>query len=105
MTIKYRLSRYSWEKVSSLIEAVNVISETSKMITIRYSGMVEGVRPYERRQLKTSLNKVFDTWEEAHALLIKRQEDEIANLENRIIDYRKKLDLMRDMLPTDFKAL
>jgi hypothetical protein len=76
--LKYRAGGYGVLR----IEAVEVVKETEKTVTIRTEQNWGGgkTRITESRENKISnYHRFFDTWEEAHDYLVKRAEKAVEN--------------------------
>ena len=105
MTIKYRLSRHPWGDIKTHIEAVDVIRDTAKTVTLKVMSDFFPHTFCEQRQMKTDSNTLFDTWGEAHQALLDRQNARLLRLEEGIEVERAALTMFQAMQPTDFTAL
>jgi hypothetical protein len=76
---KYRISYHDPTK----IEELEIIRETKFHVIIK--------EPW-KEQKETDRNKIFDTWEEAHAFLTKRAHAELENVKDNIKQLKEMFD-------------
>lgn len=94
MVTKYAIALYGGPKIKEIC----CVRETSKFITILEYNSIVG-NPIERRVKKeTSWYRYFDTWEEAHAELVKMYKRKYFVAENMFKQADSNLDKVNAML-------
>ncbi|MDB5937495.1 MAG: hypothetical protein JWQ01_4839 [Massilia sp.] len=93
---KFKAVGYSWR---AEIERVEYTGETAKMVTTREKASCGGGF-YERKRLKISDNDCyFDTWAEAHELLLSRAERKFDSARTSMESAKDALDIVKGMKP------
>ena len=87
------MKRYQTTRWSIRIEEIEVLRETDAFMILPQEG-----RRRERREAKeTDYHLFHETWEEAHAYLLKRTKDEIARAQDILEGEKRFLKIIENM--------
>ena len=95
--IKYKAS--TWK---STIEAVDVVNETSKFVTIECNTVFG--KSTRREAKESAYYRYFDSWDEAHQYHVDRLTSSIAATEAKLKQLKDELSSIAEMVPPSVSA-